>query len=119
MFLKTIIILQMTCRPHWKRLAPRSSAPFADALRASETLDVDPPNCALIDLNLGQGISFHVPRELLRRAIPFAFVTGYDRTAIPQEFAAVPRLGKPVAEQQAGKIVERLLAAQPTRRTSA
>lgn len=74
----------------------------------------DPPDCALVDLNLGLGMCFEVARELSRRAIPVAFVTGYDHTAIPDKFVATPRMEKPVAAQQAGMIAEQLLAAQRT-----
>jgi DNA-binding NarL/FixJ family response regulator len=88
--------------------------PFADAAGAAEALAADSPDCALVDLNLGQGMCFDVPRELARRAIPFAFVTGYDRTAIPDEFAATARVEKPVAARQAAKIAEQLLAVQRT-----
>jgi DNA-binding NtrC family response regulator len=88
--------------------------PFADAVAAAEALAADPPDCALIDLNLGEGICLDVPRELVRRSIPFAFVTGYDRTAIPEEFANTVRVEKPVAAQQAARMIERLLPAYRT-----
>jgi DNA-binding NtrC family response regulator len=88
--------------------------PFADAAGAVEALAAEPPDCALVDLNLGQGMCFDVPHELARRVIPFAFVTGYDRTAIPDEFAATARVEKPVAAQQAAKIAEQLMTAHRT-----
>lgn len=90
----------------------RVVGPFADAHGAAEALAADPPDCALIDLNLGQGMNFDVPRELARRAIPFAFVTGYDRAAIPEEFVATVRVEKPLAAQQAANIAGQLLTTQ-------
>ncbi len=83
--------------------------PFADAAGATAALALDLPDCALVDLNLGHGLSLDIPRELVRRAIPFAFVTGYDRAAIPDEFAATVRVEKPVAAQLAATVVEGLL----------
>jgi len=88
--------------------------PFSDATGASEALAADPPDCALVDLNLGQGMCLDVPRELALRAIPFAFVTGYDRQAIPAEFAATTRVEKPVVAHQAASVAEQLLAVQRT-----
>lgn len=92
----------------------RVVGPFADAVDAAQALATDPPDCALVDLNLGRGISFELPHELARRSIPFAFVTGYDRSSIPGEFAATVRVEKPVAAQKVAKIAERLLIAQRT-----
>ena len=48
----------------------------------------------LLDVNLRGEMAFHVGDALQERGIPFAFVTGYDRVALPERFAAVPRLGK-------------------------
>ena len=57
----------------------------------------DPPECALLDFNLGGETSEPVARELARRGIPFAFVTGYgdlDRATDPIG-AAVAIVRKP------------------------
>ena len=67
------------------------------------------PDCAFLDLNLGGGPSFDFPRALTRAGIPFAFVTGYDRQAIPDEFAAVERLEKPVEPRNVVAVAARLL----------
>ncbi|MCC2976586.1 hypothetical protein LK533_07845 [Sphingomonas sp. PL-96] len=88
--------------------------PFCDAAGVTDALAVDAPDCALVDLNLGQGMSFEVPRELARRGIPFAFVTGYDRTALPAEFAATVRIEKPITAHHAARVAEQLLAVQRT-----
>lgn len=86
--------------------------PFADPAEARVALGAERPDCALVDLNLGRGISFELPRELMRLAIPFAFVTGYDRTAIPEEFAETMRVEKPIAAHKVAEIAGRMLAAQ-------
>ena len=43
-----------------------------------------------------KGASFDLARVLRVRGIPFLFFTGYDRNALPPEFADVQRLEKPV-----------------------
>ena len=54
------------------------------------------PGCALVDLNLGDGVRFAVASALQDRGIPFAFVTGYGDDVIPSRFADVTRMRKPV-----------------------
>lgn len=65
----------------------------AEALARMRRFD---PDAAVLDVNLGDGTSETVADELVRRAIPFAFATGYgDRAIIPQRFASVPVVRKP------------------------
>lgn len=54
------------------------------------------PDCAVLDINLGSGPSFVLAEAMRSRSVPFLFVTGYDASAIPPEFADVERLEKPV-----------------------
>lgn len=53
-------------------------------------------DAALLDINLGGTIVFGFADTLKTRAVPFAFATGYDSSVIPDRFADVPRLEKPV-----------------------
>jgi DNA-binding NtrC family response regulator len=86
--------------------------PFANTADAAAALASDRPDCALVDLNLGRGINFELPQQLARRSVPFAFVTGYDRAAIPEEFASTIRVEKPIALQKVAQVTETLLSAQ-------
>jgi DNA-binding response OmpR family regulator len=88
--------------------------PFADAVDASQALAADQPDCALVDLNLGRGISFELPHQLAQRSVPFAFVTGYDRDAIPEEFTETIRVEKPIAPHKVAEIAGRLVSVQRT-----
>jgi GNAT superfamily N-acetyltransferase len=51
---------------------------------------------AVLDINLEGGRSFGLASELMAAGIPFIFITGYDQGIIPQDFAGVIRLEKPV-----------------------
>jgi CheY-like chemotaxis protein len=65
-----------------------------DALRAIETLDFD---AALLDGNLfGQSVEA-VAVALARNGIPFVFVTGYSKDALPKVFAQATVVAKPCA----------------------
>jgi PAS domain S-box-containing protein len=69
----------------------------ARALCASAQCDA-----ALIDVNLGGQPSDELAAALTRRHIPFAFVTGYGREALPQGFRDAVVLTKPF--DQAGLV---------------
>lgn len=69
---------------------------IADLLREGRV------DAALIDINLGGGVSFDFARELRSNAIPFAFLTGYDAQILPDDLAGNPCLSKPA---DAGRVV--------------
>ena len=77
--------------------------PSARADESLALLERHRPNCAVLDINLGRGPSFDLASALRERSVPFLFVTGYDASAIPAEFADVERLEKPV---NASRLVE-------------
>ena len=54
----------------------------------------------LLDVNLRGELAFEVADTLQSRGIPFAFVTGYDRVALPERFAGTARFQKPVNSQK-------------------
>ncbi|MDM9628451.1 HWE histidine kinase domain-containing protein [Rhizobium sp. S152] len=67
----------------------------AKALDHVSATDID---CAVLDLNLGNGTSEPVASELIKRGTPFVFATGYrDSVSIPQGFSDVPVVRKPVS----------------------
>jgi CheY-like chemotaxis protein len=63
--------------------------------RALELIEERAPDFALLDIGLAREKSFAVAERLESLGIPFAFVTGYDRGAVPDAFAQRPRLPKP------------------------
>jgi DNA-binding response OmpR family regulator len=72
-----------------------------------------PVDGALLDVNLDGEFCFPIATALMRRSVPFAFLTGYDDgDIIPRDFAAAPRFGKPLDE---AKLV-RTIAADFARR---
>ena len=64
-----------------------------DALRSIEK---NPPDFALLDINLGTENSVPVALKLRQLGVPFAFATGYgERTMPPPELGKVPIIQKP------------------------
>jgi DNA-binding response OmpR family regulator len=69
--------------------------PVPDTATTLAMISRDAPDCAIVDINLGEGASFEVAEELKRRNIPFLFLTGYDAASIPPQMADVERFEKP------------------------
>jgi PAS domain S-box-containing protein len=66
-------------------------------------------DAALLDANLaGQSVE-ELAAALTQRNIPFAFVTGYGRDALPQGFQEAVVLGKPFSKDQLRSVVQSLL----------
>ena len=66
-------------------------------------------DAALLDINLRGTMVFDVADTLVARGVPIAFATGYDHWAIPDRFADVPRLEKPIKARQVLAVLEPLL----------
>jgi CheY-like chemotaxis protein len=87
-------------------VGPASNVADALALVAGERLDA-----AVLDVNLGTERVFSVADRLSASAVPFVFVTGYDRTALIPAYAAHPMIQKPFEPLEFGDA----LAAELTR----
>jgi CheY-like chemotaxis protein len=72
------------------------AGPYPGLDDAVEALMARAPDCAILDVNLGEGASFELADRLCSEGVPFLFFTGYDAEVIPPRFADVPRLQKPV-----------------------
>ena len=77
----------------------------ADALRLLPTTQL---SCALLDINLRGETSFGVADALADADIPFAFVTGYMDSAIPERHRDRPFIRKPFVVEDVIKTVAAL-----------
>ena len=84
-------------------VGPASSEEHAMALVGSRALQ-----CALVDINLGEGVRFDVADALQKRGVPFAFVTGYDQSVIPTRFNSIELIHKPANPQHVVDVAARL-----------
>ncbi len=67
----------------------------AGTLASAQALVDDDIDLALLDVNLDGEHSYPLANRLHERAVPFAFLTGYDQWALPPAYRDVPRLDKP------------------------
>jgi two-component SAPR family response regulator len=83
--------------------------PVRNEKEALDMIENEIPDIAVVDLNLGDGMSTSVPRLLRLHNIPFCFATGYDQAAVPAEFRDVPYLRKPVEKDDLLKVLWHVL----------
>jgi PAS domain S-box-containing protein len=83
---------------------PAGTVGMAKKLIASQDCDA-----ALLDANLAGESVDELAAVLTQRNIPFAFVTGYGRDALPQGFQAALLLCKPFSKHQLRSVVQALL----------
>ena len=85
--------------------------PVGRVEEALALLEREPVDAALIDLNLGRGVtSLPVAQALAARGIPYAYMSGDAGDAIPAEDRHRPRLQKPFAGRDLHAAVKTLLA---------
>lgn len=81
--------------------------PFATFEEGLTSLGEGRPQCALVDINTGDGPSFELADALVAQAVPFAFLTGYDAGSIPGRLSDVQRIEKPASHQ---KVIDTIVA---------
>ncbi|WP_350223732.1 response regulator [Rhizobium sp. CNPSo 3464] len=70
---------------------------------------------AVLDVNLGESMSFGFARLLRERGVAFGFVSGYpDTLDFPPDLRHVPLLNKPFDEAAMWAFVDRLAPADPS-----
>ena len=69
------------------------------------------PDAVSLDLNLGGDSAHLLADALIARAVPFVFTTGYEQADIPDRYAQVPHLEKPVEPETVLAALANLLSA--------
>jgi two-component system, response regulator PdtaR len=90
----------------------RVIGPYSELNSAVQALRSTSCDFAVIDVNLNGELAYPLADELLKRQIPFVFLTGYASGHLPARFGTVPRFAKPyevmVLLQELRKIAGRL-----------
>jgi DNA-binding response OmpR family regulator len=73
----------------------RVVGPAPGVEQALRVIAAEEADVALLDVNLGGEEIFPVADELARRGVPFVFLTGYGRDALPERFRDRPTSPKP------------------------
>lgn len=96
-----------------RELGAASVRVAATVFTALRSLKEKRPDCAVLDLNLGNTTSETVALELEKLAIPYVFATGYrDSVSIPDGLSHVPVVRKPVAHGTLALALEQAFVAK-------
>lgn len=71
--------------------------------------EIDPPDGAILDVNLGGAPVFSAARILADRGIPILFATGYGREGLPDEWRDRPVIAKPYTQHDVSEALSALL----------
>ncbi|MFC4173923.1 response regulator [Microvirga sp. GCM10011540] len=82
-----------------------------DAMFLARRADFD---LAVLDISIGGTAVYPIADILRSRGIPFIFVTGYDKKALPPRFEGSRILSKPFSDQSFGDTLGEIFAASPT-----
>ncbi|MFL6733973.1 MAG: response regulator [Sphingomicrobium sp.] len=100
--------LAMDIKEEIERAQGTVFGPAPDSTATMSLIAEQRPDCAVVDINLGEGASFEVATELHRRRIPFLFLTGYEADLIPSDLAHIPRIEKPAEVSRVIEAITRL-----------
>jgi DNA-binding response OmpR family regulator len=104
-FLVATLLAEILESAGWEVAGPVDRLAAALDSARGESLDA-----AVLDIDLGGEAVYPVAEMLDTRRIPFVFVTGSDRAALPPAFCRRPHLGKPFAPRELVGTVARLMA---------
>jgi PAS domain S-box-containing protein len=85
--------------------------PFGDLTHATQAARQETIDVAILDINLKGVVVYPLAEELLRRGIPFLFLSGYDSSNLPEQFRSVLRISKPFDPTDLVKQVQMLIVA--------
>lgn len=93
---------------------------FRTVEEAVTHIDDVAPDLALLDVNLGAGVtSLPVAQHLRHHRVPFVFLTGYGRSPLLENFPDVEVLSKPLDEALLIDVVTRLAGLSPRTKLAA
>ena len=87
--------------------------PVPTADRARAVIESGDPDAVLLDVNLRGDMAYDLADELHAGQVPFAFVTGYDRSMLPIRFAGSPAMVKPLEADRLRSLMSTLLGTEP------
>ncbi len=84
----------------------RVLGPVPDMARGRALLEQESPDCALLDVNLKGEFVFELAEELIERGVPAIFITGYDKSFLPDSLRHAPCLLKPFESRDLVRVVK-------------
>ena len=88
----------------------RVVGPFASMTKASEAIEHQLLDAALLDINLGHEMTFPLADLLCARGVPFIWVTGHSRDILPARHRDRPIVSKPYGVDTLLEAVSKVIA---------
>jgi CheY-like chemotaxis protein len=83
--------------------------PFSDLAHAAAAAAQEPPDAAVLDINLNGEMVYPLAERLHQLRIPFVFTTGYAKADMPEHFRNFDCLRKPVDARALEQAVQHML----------
>jgi CheY-like chemotaxis protein len=103
-------LIRMLLEDMLSELGYALTAAVGSIAEASELAANGDFNVAILDVNLDGVEIYPVADILLRRGLPFVFVTGYGESSLPEPYRGRPTLQKPFQAEQLKAVLASLLA---------
>lgn len=92
-----------------KEMPARPIGPFARIADAGPALARTTPDAAVLDVKLAAHDVFALADRLDDMQVPLVFVTGFEKSLLPERFAAAPYLAKPVDPGRLSAVLRSIL----------
>ncbi len=103
-------LIAMEIQDYLEKAGAIVAGPAGRVDRAVSKAEEEILDAALLDIDLNGERCWPVADVLARRAIPFAFTTGFETSIVmPERFAGRPVLSKPYREEEVLAVLTRLL----------
>lgn len=79
--------------------------PFGAVSEALTAIERQKPDCALLDLNLGEGADFAAARRIRARGVRIVFLSGYDSAVVPDDLRKERFVQKPAQMRAVVEVV--------------
>lgn len=90
------------------RMGGQVVGPARNLEAATELMDREPVEIALLDVNLEGEMVFPLAKALDDRGVPIVFLTGYDAEVLPKPWRGRPNLTKPVDVERLREVIARV-----------
>ena len=103
------VLVAMELEDAVSRLGYRVMGPFHNLADGSAAVQLETPDFALLDFDLGDGLdSIPIAETLSANQVPFAFISGTDPAVIHASMPNTPVVGKPMDEAALTKLLRPL-----------
>lgn len=84
--------------------------PVCSLKQALAAIEAGGFEAAILDVNLGDGMSYEAARNLRKRGVCFCFATGYGVATLPEDLFTTPVIGKPYRSEALARCLKAMFS---------